>query len=143
MFGGNKKQKKVEIPESFTLIDQGTIIQGDIDTTGRIQIHGVVKGNLNVNGVVEVAESGLVEGEYIKADEVKIVGHVRANIDAKGRLELWKRGKLEGNVRAGILDIEEGAIFIGRSNMGSSPDPAPLPETTSKELEEKKELFSD
>ena len=143
MFGGKKKENKVEVPESFTLIDQGTIVQGNIDTTGRIQIHGVVKGNLNVNGVVEVAESGLIEGEYVKADEVKIVGHVKANIDTKGRLEIWKRGKLEGNVRAGILDIEEGAIFIGSSNMGSSTETASLPETTKKELEEKKELFSD
>ena len=143
MFGGKKKEKKAEIPESFTLIDQGTIVQGNIDTTGRIQIHGVVKGNLNVNGVVEVAESGLIECEYIKADEVKIVGHVKANIETKGRLEIWKRGKLEGNVRAGILDIEEGAIFIGSSNMGPGSDAASLPETTTKELEEKKELFSD
>ncbi len=143
MFGGKKKENKVEIPESFTLIDQGTIVQGNIDITGRIQIHGIIKGNLNVNGVVEVAESGLIEGEYVKADEVKIVGHVKANIDAKGRLEIWKRGKLEGNVRAGILDIEEGAIFIGSSNMGPSMDNASLPETTKKELEEKKELFSD
>jgi len=135
-----KEEKTSEIPETFTLIDQGTIVQGNLDVTGRIQIHGIVKGNLTVKGVVEVAESGLIDGEYVRADEVKIVGHIKANVDAKGRLEIWKRGRLEGNVRAGILDIEEGAIFIGSSSMGS--EAASLPDAA-KEIEEPKELFSD
>lgn len=137
-----KEETKSELPETFTLIDQGTIVQGNLDVTGRIQIHGIIKGNLTVKGVVEVAESGLIDGEYVRADEVKIVGHVKANVDAKGRLEIWKRGRLEGNVRAGILDIEEGAIFIGSSNMGSPTETASLP-GASKESEEPKELFSD
>lgn len=136
-----KEEKTSEIPETFTLIDQGTIVQGNLDVTGRIQIHGIVKGNLTVKGVVEVAESGLIDGEYVRADEVKIVGHIKANVDAKGRLEIWKRGRLEGNVRAGVLDIEEGAIFIGNSSMGSS-ETASLPDA-SREIEEPKELFSD
>ena len=136
-----KEKMKAEIPETFTLIDQGTIVQGDLDVSGRIQIHGIVKGNLTVKGVVEVAESGLIEGEFIRADEVKVVGHVKANVDTKGRLEIWKRGRLEGNVQAGILDIEEGAIFIGNSNMGST-ETASLP-GAAKEIEETKELFSD
>ncbi|HEX7021382.1 MAG TPA: polymer-forming cytoskeletal protein, partial [Trueperaceae bacterium] len=49
---------------------------------------------------------------------------IKANVDVKGKIEIWKEGRLEGDVRACALDIEEGATFLGRSEM--SPDGAPI-----------------
>jgi cytoskeletal protein CcmA (bactofilin family) len=105
--------------DPFTYIHQGTEIQGDLIGKGRVRIHGTVRGNITVEGVLEIAEDGLVEGQTITADEVKIIGHVKANVEARVKVEIWQKGILEGDIRATALDIEEGATFIGRSDMRS------------------------
>ncbi|MGL4608375.1 MAG: bactofilin family protein [Trueperaceae bacterium] len=125
----NRRQKQQEQPavqtaqssaDPFTYINQGTEIQGNIVAKGRVRIHGLVRGNIMVDGVLEIAEDGVVEGEMIAADEVKIIGHVKANVEAKVKVEIWQKGILEGDIRAATLDIEEGATFIGRSDMRPS-----------------------
>jgi cytoskeletal protein CcmA (bactofilin family) len=131
MLNRRQKQQESQVPapqttssngqaaEPFTYINQGTEIHGNIVAKGRVRIHGILRGNVTVEGVLEVAEDGLVEGEKIVADEVKIIGHVKANVEAKVKVEIWQKGILEGDVRANALDIEEGATFIGRSDMRS------------------------
>ena len=103
--------------EPFTYIHRGTKIVGDLEATGRVRVHGTIQGNVTVNGVLEVAEAGVIEGDLVTADEVKIIGRVRAGVHAKGKIEIWKKGHLEGDVKATALDIEEGATFTGRSEM--------------------------
>ena len=80
----------------------------------------MVKGNVTVEGVLEVAEFGVVEGDLIKAHELRVLGRVKANVESNGKIEIWQKGELIGDVRATALDIEEGATFIGRSEMRPS-----------------------
>jgi cytoskeletal protein CcmA (bactofilin family) len=132
MIRRNKRPEQTKSAEPFTYIHRGTTIVGDLEADGRVRIHGTVRGNVRVSGVLEVAEAGVVEGELIEADEVKIIGTVRANVHARGKIEIWKAGRLEGDVQATALDIEEGASFTGRSDMngGATPQlPAGLPDT--------------
>lgn len=119
MFGRASKAQQ-STHEPFTYIQKGTTVEGNISVHGKIRVVGQVHGNITVDGVLEVAESGLVEGEFIRAEHVVIVGTVKANIDARGKIEIWKKGRLEGDVRAAALDIEEGASFTGRSEMRPS-----------------------
>lgn len=109
--------KKSGASEPFTYIHQDTTLVGDLEARGRVRVHGTVRGNVTVAGVLEVAEAGLIEGDQVRADEVKIIGRVHANVDAKGKIEIWRKGSLVGDVRAAALDIEEGASFTGRSEM--------------------------
>ena len=111
-------------PEPFTYIHQDTLLEGNLSAKGRVRIYGVVKGNVTVEGVVEVAEFGVVEGDTIRAHEVRVLGRVKANVESSGKIEIWQKGELIGDVRATSLDIEEGATFIGRSEMRPS-SPAP------------------
>jgi cytoskeletal protein CcmA (bactofilin family) len=134
----NRRHKQQESPppvppqagqtttDPFTYIHQGTELQGNLVAKGRVRIHGIVRGNITVEGVLEVAEEGLVEGEKIEADEVKIIGHVKANVEARVKVEIWQKGILEGDVRAVALDIEEGATFIGRSDMRLAAERLPV-----------------
>ncbi len=78
-----------------------------------MRVHGTIRGNAHVKGVLEVAEAGVIEGDLIEADEVKIIGRVHASVHAKGKIEIWKAGQLEGDVRAAALDIEEGHRLPG------------------------------
>lgn len=129
MIRRNKRQEQqAKGGDPFTYIHRGTTIVGDLEAKGRVRIHGTVKGDVRVSGVLEVAEAGVVEGELIEADEVKILGTVRASVHARGKIEIWKAGRLEGDVRAAALDIEEGASFTGRSDMNGGETPR-LPES--------------
>jgi cytoskeletal protein CcmA (bactofilin family) len=120
MFGrASKAQPQQPVSEAFTYIQKGTTVEGNLTVKGKVRVVGQVLGNITVDGVLEVAESGVIEGERIQADDVIIVGLVKANIEAKGKIEIWKKGRLEGDVRAAALDIEEGASFTGRSEMRS------------------------
>ncbi len=74
-----------------------------------------------------MAEGGVIEGPLVRAREVKIIGTVTANVEAEGKVEIWSKGRLEGDVSAASLDIEEGATFIGRSEMRQSGSAAALP----------------
>ncbi|MEM7737064.1 MAG: polymer-forming cytoskeletal protein [Deinococcota bacterium] len=103
--------------EPFTFIHKGTLIVGNLTVPGRARIHGAVHGNLEVAGLLEIAESATVEGSYIHADTVKIIGTVCADVWAHGKVEIWRTGKLTGNIYAASLDIEEGATFVGSSDM--------------------------
>lgn len=110
-------QGDAERPEPFTYVHRGTTVVGELEAEGRVRVHGTVRGNLRVRGVLEVAEAGVVEGDRVEADEVKILGRVIAAVHAHGKVEIWKGGELIGDVRAAALDIEDGARFTGRSEM--------------------------
>lgn len=103
--------------EPFTYVHRGTVIIGEVSGTGRVRVHGEVRGDVRIDGVLEVAESGSVEGDVIEAREVKVLGRVEADVVASGKVEIWKGGVLVGDVTAPALDIEEGATFNGFSHM--------------------------
>ena len=120
---GKKREDAVPAEKTsadLTYIHKDTALTGNLNAKGRVRIDGTVRGNITVEGILEIAESGTVEGELIKATIIKIIGHVKANIEATKKVEIWQKGRLEGDVRAAALDIEEGALFIGRSEMRTS-----------------------
>lgn len=110
-------QNSAQGGEEWTLINKNTTIEGSLHASGRVRIHGKVLGDVIVDGVLEIAEEGLIDGTLVRADEIKIIGKVKANIESKGKIEIWQTGQLEGDVRARALEIDEGAMFIGRSDM--------------------------
>jgi len=129
---GRKPKEKQETTrtEPFTYIHRGTTVTGDLEAQGRVRVHGEIRGNVKVSGVLEVAEAGVIEGDVVEADDVKILGRVHASVSARGKIEIWKDGELVGDVRAAALDIEEGAAFTGRSEMTAQARTAPrLPES--------------
>lgn len=109
----------------YTYIHYGTVVVGNLRVKGKLRVHGTIQGSLEVEDVLEIAESGIVEGESIRAKSVIILGQVRASIEAEERVELWQQGSLEGSVRAKVLDIEEGARFTGSSDMRFNFDTLP------------------
>lgn len=110
-------QQRGQVSEPFTFIHQGTVIVGNVQVPGRARIHGEVHGNVNVLGLLEIAASAVVDGHYICAENIKILGQVRADVWAKGSVEIWRGASLTGDLYAAQLDIEQGATFIGSSDM--------------------------
>src|SRR5690606_31501700 len=110
-----KKQEEPAQREPFTYIRRRTRLVGRVAAVGRVRVHGVVEGDVEVDGVVEVAPAGVIVGSLVKAEELRVLGKVRADVVVSGKVEIWNGGELVGDVKAAALDIEEGAIFTGRS----------------------------
>jgi len=105
----------------MTFIAPGTTIEGDVHAQGGVRVDGTILGSVYVKGDLEVASGGRIEGKEIQARNVVINGQVRARIQAQGKLMLTKSGRLEGDISAKALDIEAGAVFVGRSVTGDVP----------------------
>jgi len=112
--------------ERFTYIHHGTTVTGDLKARGRVRVHGAVNGEVEVDGLLEVAKDGVVDGASIVAEALVVLGRVRGAVRVSGKVEVWKGGVLEGDVRAGSLDIEDGATFVGRSEMALPDGPPQL-----------------
>ena len=68
-------------------IGPGTMIQGNITSSGDIRIDGQIKGNLETKGKLVLGESGSVEGEIICKNSV-IEGTINGKITVSELLSL-------------------------------------------------------
>src|SRR6267154_2706108 len=89
-----------------------------------------IKGDINADGVLTVGENAEIRGE-IKTKSISVYGKVHGNITVTERCELKSKCVLQGDLKAARLVIEEGATFIGKSEVTTgaiSAKPAPRPE---------------
>ncbi|MBF6596313.1 MAG: polymer-forming cytoskeletal protein [Thermaceae bacterium] len=114
-------------PTALTYISEGSELEGTLKTSGSARIDGTIKGSLIVAGDLEIGSNAHIEGEQVKGHSVIVHGQVNAQIIAQGKLHLTKSARVEGDVRAMSLDVEAGAVFVGRSQTG---EPKALPQAT-------------
>ena len=91
-------------------------IEGDIQGDEDLRVEGHFKGTIKVAGDFVIGQSGVVEAD-VEADNIVIQGQVTGNVLARQQLEIQSSGQLLGDCKAKSIDIREGAIFEGRSNM--------------------------
>jgi len=111
-------------------------IKGSIKFQKELLIDGKVEGEIHSDGVLTIGENADIRGE-IKTKSITVYGKVQGNITVGERCELKSRCTLQGDLKATRLVIEEGATFIGKSevtsgaskmNSSTAPAPAPKPE---------------
>lgn len=91
-------------------------IKGSIKFTNELIIDGKVEGEITSAGVLTVGENAEIRGE-IKTKSVTVFGKVHGNITVDERCELKARAVLQGDLKAARLVIEEGATFVGKSEV--------------------------
>src|SRR5271155_2244463 len=91
-------------------------IKGIIKFKTDLAIDGKVEGEIFSQGALAVGENGTIRGD-IKTKSASIAGKVHGNIHAQERCELKSQGELLGDLKTPRLMIEEGAVFIGRSEV--------------------------
>ncbi len=104
-------------------------IKGSIKFQKELLIDGKVEGEINSDGVLTIGENADIRGE-IKTKSITVYGKVQGNITVGERCELKSRCTLQGDLKAARLVIEEGATFIGKSEVtsGKALAAAPKPE---------------
>ena len=81
----SKSKSEIEIPASSSgtsLIGAGTIIKGDVVSSGDIRIDGTLKGNISGSAKVLIGAEGVVEGD-IEGQQADILGKVSGKIIIK------------------------------------------------------------
>lgn len=101
---------------SSTVIAAGTTVTGTLRGNDIIQVEGTVEGEIDLQGKLIVAVSGLVKGP-VTAEVVHVAGHIEGVVTARERLLLQKTGNIEGDITTPALEVEEGGRLNGRSTM--------------------------
>lgn len=101
-------------------------IKGTLKFQNDLVFDGKIEGEITSNATLTVGKSANVQGE-VKSKSVIIHGTVQGNIDAAERVELKATAQLIGDLRAGRIIIEDGATFVGKSEV--SPNKSALPRT--------------
>ena len=115
MFGTSKKQDE-SVGEIETIIGRNTQIKGEIFGNGNIRLDGHINGGIAVEGEVVIGESGSVVGD-VKAGGLIVAGQITGNVETGGVLSIRSTGQIIGDVKVKSLNIADGGIFRGRSEM--------------------------
>lgn len=105
-------------PTGKDVLSKDVEIKGSIKFQKELMIDGKVEGEINSDGVLTIGENADIRGE-IKTKSITVYGKVHGNITVGERCELKSRCTLQGDLKAARLVIEEGATFIGKSEVTS------------------------
>ena len=93
-------------------------IKGSVRFTNDLLVDGRIEGEISSDGALTVAENAHIKAE-ISTKSVVIYGKVHGNIVCTDRVEIKASAEMVGDVKAGTLSIEPGAIFVGKSEVGT------------------------
>jgi cytoskeletal protein CcmA (bactofilin family) len=103
-------------PNQKNLLSSDVEIKGSIKFQNELTVDGKIEGEINSAGVLTVGENAEIKGE-IKTKSVTVYGKVHGNITVEDRCELKGRASLYGDLKATRLVIEDGATFVGKSEV--------------------------
>jgi cytoskeletal protein CcmA (bactofilin family) len=114
--------KQAPSPKSFDHINSSHIgldveIMGSMKFINDFVFDGYLEGEISsVDGILTIGEYADVRGE-VRSKTVIVKGKVHGNITVQERCELHSRSQLIGDLKAARLVIEQGATFVGRSEV--------------------------
>lgn len=118
--------QNVKTADSTSLVSKNVKIEGEIQGPENLHVEGYIKGAIALSGDIFVGNTGIVEAD-LEAKNIVIQGEVTGNVKAHQQLEIHPSGKLIGDCTATSIDIKEGAVFEGRSNMMKKPKASQTP----------------
>ena len=99
-----------------SVIGSGVVWKGRLSGKGGVRIEGALDGDIKLQGLLVVGESGRVTCDELRATVVIVAGAVRGDIVAE-KLEIRSTGRVWGNVVTEAFSTEEGAFLRGQVTM--------------------------
>ena len=116
----NDTQPLSDLPASTdrvtSVIGPGVVWKGKLSGKGGVRIEGTLDGDINLQGLLVVGETGRVTCDTLRANVVVVAGAVRGDIVAE-KLEIRSSGRVWGNVVTAAFSTEEGAFLRGQVTM--------------------------
>ncbi len=110
-------------PATRNVLSTDVEIKGIVKFTNDLVVDGKIEGEIHSDGNLTVGENARIKAE-IKTATVVVYGKVYGNLTATDRVELKASAEVVGDIKAKTLSIEAGAIFVGKSTVGT-PAQAP------------------
>lgn len=115
------KKTDVKKPRSFnstpTIIARNLTIDGQISSSGVIEIEGKVNGNIEAKSVI-LLENGIIEGE-VTAESFSVRGRFLGTIKAKS-VNIGSKAHVTGTIEYALLSVEDGACVDAKFNKMSN-----------------------
>ena len=116
--------------QNETILSSDTKFKGSLEFNDKLTINGNFDGNLKSKGTLLVGSTGEVKAE-IKVGSIIIEGKIWGNINASDKIEIRSGAELYGDIRGKRLIINEGAIFVGKSDVDPNRDEKPASSSSS------------
>lgn len=100
------------------------VLSSDVEIKGTVKfkddliVDGKIEGDIQSTGNLTVGENARLKAE-IKTGTVVVYGKVHGNMTASDRVELKSSAEVIGDIKAQTLTIDAGAIFVGKSTVGT------------------------
>ena len=115
-----RRQDPFDLPsvshEVTVVLQKGCHLEGRLQFEGTARIDGSFKGEIFTPDILIIGDEAQVTGQ-IEADVVVISGHFSGDIYSTERVEIQVPAVVRGTVQTAILQIEEGAVFDGKTKM--------------------------
>jgi cytoskeletal protein CcmA (bactofilin family) len=98
-------------------------VKGTLKFTNDLIVDGRIEGEIQSDGNLTIGENARIKAE-IRTATVTVHGKVHGNITANDRVDLKAGAEVVGDIKSKILTMEPGAIFVGKSTIGT-PTTAP------------------
>jgi cytoskeletal protein CcmA (bactofilin family) len=95
-------------------------VKGTLKFTNDLIVECIVEGEIISQGNLIIGENARISAE-IQTGTVVVHGKVNGNITAIDRVDVKSGAEIIGDIKASVLTMEPGAVFVGRSTVGSSP----------------------
>jgi cytoskeletal protein CcmA (bactofilin family) len=112
----NARPEIAPIERVTSVLGAGIIWKGSIKGKGGVRIEGTFEGEINLNGLLVVGETGRITCEDVQANTVIVAGAIKGNITAE-KLEIHSTGHIWGDVKIVAFSTEEGAFLRGNITM--------------------------
>lgn len=100
-----------------SVIAADIMIEGKIEGTGSVRIAGKFKGDVNVQGDLNI-ESGAKLTGSVRADKVTVAGELDGNIEGANHVNLLATGAVVGDIKAGSVTVAAGGRIRGQVEFG-------------------------
>jgi len=101
-----------------TLISKGCNVLGSIESDVFVRIDGNIKGDVFIGEGLIVGENGLIDGN-VSTREIVVYGTVNGIVRADS-IDIKSTGKIIGELYTNSLQVEKGAVYIGKVIMEKS-----------------------
>ncbi|HEY8448770.1 MAG TPA: polymer-forming cytoskeletal protein [Thermomicrobiales bacterium] len=102
--------------DSYSVIDRHSTFDGTFRANRDLRIEGEVKGTIECQGTLFVAEGATVSAK-VEAENITVAGHLNGEVRCQGRLQIMPSGQVRGKVKTMTLVINEGAYYEGELEM--------------------------
>lgn len=127
----NQQPAKAVSGNTRNVLSSDVEIKGTVKFNDDLIVDGKIEGEIQSAGNLTVGENARLKAE-IKTGTVVVYGKVHGNLTAIDRVELKSSAEVVGDIKAKFLTIEAGAIFVGKSTVGTPSQGATTPASESK-----------